>query len=339
MRNPQHNGPTEKLGIGHEPIVLVQNEVTIDPQYENWQDETGKQYHFPNAYVNLIAEGKPFVYYRGTRRIGDQRKTPEYFGSGTIGTIAPDPTIRGDGPKRNRKWFATIRNYVAFEAPVPFQLNGQYLENRRGREWGRPRRLPQDTYELILDIGGLPPFAHVTIPDSLSLPRIEEVEIALAPPGTTIVRTMKSRPSVGSPGRSGARRSVRSQIAGRRAEEIALKYLRSTLSPGEQATLAWIADLGEKPGWDIQYRDPAGALVGVEVKGSAGSIFESVDVTANEWFAAERMQEKYLLILVANCLGPKPILEVFPNPALLLARHSISLIPVVYRIEFVSAVH
>ena len=61
------------------PLVLVQNSVTVNEDYD-WKDIEGEQYHFPNQYKNRCKPGTPFVYYRGTRRLGGKRGDPEYFG-------------------------------------------------------------------------------------------------------------------------------------------------------------------------------------------------------------------------------------------------------------------
>lgn len=37
-----------------DPLVLVQAEATIDGEYDDWNDLTGEQYHFPNQYRNRV---------------------------------------------------------------------------------------------------------------------------------------------------------------------------------------------------------------------------------------------------------------------------------------------
>ncbi len=54
-------------------FVLVRNERTATEVYDHWKDVTGEQYHFPNQYKNRVEAGTPFVYYRGTRRVGGRR--------------------------------------------------------------------------------------------------------------------------------------------------------------------------------------------------------------------------------------------------------------------------
>ena len=74
------------------PIVLVENEVTIGGEHDDWRDETGNQYHFPNQYRGRVQEGRRFVYYRGVRREAG-RGPAEYFGCGRIGTVWRDEAI------------------------------------------------------------------------------------------------------------------------------------------------------------------------------------------------------------------------------------------------------
>ena len=47
-------------------------------------------------------------------------------------------------------------------------------------------------------------------------------------------------------------------------------------------------------GWDIEYKS-GGQIIGVEVKATTGSSFSSVELTANEWQAAQRLRQRYRL--------------------------------------------
>ena len=69
------------------PLVLTQNEVTVDSEYDFWRDDTGVLYQYPNIYRNRVRTGRPFIYYRGVRRLGGRRGEAEYFGRGIIGDI------------------------------------------------------------------------------------------------------------------------------------------------------------------------------------------------------------------------------------------------------------
>lgn len=87
------------------PLVLVENEVTVDERHSSWKDVTGERYHFPNQYRNRVIEGREFVYYRGVRRSDGTRGTPEYFGRGRIGEVWRDPEVPESAPKVEWKWF------------------------------------------------------------------------------------------------------------------------------------------------------------------------------------------------------------------------------------------
>lgn len=102
-----------------EPLILAENEVTFEGRYDHWQDVTGERYHFPNQYKGLILSGRPFVYYRGTRRKGGKRQTPEYFGYGRIGEVWLDPENSQNMPKKNWKWFCSIEDYLPFKHTCP----------------------------------------------------------------------------------------------------------------------------------------------------------------------------------------------------------------------------
>lgn len=98
------------------------------------------------------------------------------------------------------------------------------------------------------------------------------------------------------------------------AERFVLDYLARMLSEKEAAPLWWCAALGEIPGWDLEYRDSEERLTGVEVKGTKGKRFAGVILTSNEYSAAERMGDRYILALVIGvptspqiCLVTAPI--------------------------------
>src|SRR6185503_16885091 len=101
------------------PLVLVENEATVGGRYDDWKDVTGERYHFPNQYRNRVIPGRPFVYYRGSRRAHGRRGQPEDFGYGTIGDVWRDPDVPTDAPKRDWHWFCAIDEYQLFPYSVP----------------------------------------------------------------------------------------------------------------------------------------------------------------------------------------------------------------------------
>jgi Protein NO VEIN, C-terminal len=53
-----------------------------------------------------------------------------------------------------------------------------------------------------------------------------------------------------------------------------------------EPNVRWLPDEGLTPGWDLQYENEAGELIGVEVKGTTDPTFANVELTAGEWQAA-----------------------------------------------------
>src|SRR5262249_35859279 len=136
------------------PVVLVQNPIIIDPEYD-WKDILGEQYHFPNKYKNRCRPGTPFVYYRGARRPGGKRARPEYFGHGMIGEVWRDAEIPELSPKKDWAWYCRIMGYVPFAVPVAAKRDGAYLERIPMNHWSEGvRMLPQETFDRILELAG-----------------------------------------------------------------------------------------------------------------------------------------------------------------------------------------
>lgn len=111
------------------PLVLVQNERTEGGEYDFWEDVEGERYHFPNKYKNRVRDHDRFVYYKGSRRADGTKATPEYFGVGRIGEVWRDPRIPESESKRNWNWFCHIEDYRQFPEPVPFKIDGEYIED------------------------------------------------------------------------------------------------------------------------------------------------------------------------------------------------------------------
>jgi hypothetical protein len=317
-------------------LVLVENEATAGGRFDDWKDVTGERYHFPNQYRTRVDPGRRFIYYRGVRRLDGRRGPAEYFGTGTIGAIWRDPDVPDDAPKQQWKWFCDIENYEPFVTPVPARVDGVAFEEIADNEWGVGiRPVEGRTVLRVVEYGGLriSPIAEGKPPPTV--PSLDDVK----PRGgdsLLIPRRAKSRSSEVSGG--GSRRSPYALVVGRRGEEIAMKYLRETLSVGEAASLRWIADEGDKPGWDIGYVDGSGRSICVEVKATVGGAFTAIEITAGEWNAARHHRERYRLLLVASALSDTPTVSEIVDPASLADRGVLSVTPMVLRIEALSPI-
>jgi len=135
---------------------------------------------------------------------------------------------------------------------------------------------------------------------------------------------------------SGGRRSKRSKPIGDRGEEIVGDYLREILKPEEAETIEWRADEGETPGWDIDYRS-GGQLFAVEVKSTVGPSFLSIELTANEWRAAQRLGANYRLALVADVASTSPRIEFLDDPFKRVTDGAASVEPVAFKFELRNA--
>ena len=239
------------------PLVLVQNERTAGGAYEHWKDVTGGQYHFPNQYKNRMVVGTPFVYYRGARRAGGTRGTPEYFGCGVIGEVWRDDEVPESNPKRNWAWFCQIDDYVPFRVPVPAKFDNEFIERIPPNFWGvGARQLPADAYDRILGLADLAGVAPAEVKSSAIMPAIDEVEIPSGSEERSLLLSQApSTQGEGGRGRSTARHSRNAKLIGDRAEEIVFRYLSDQLSELDGKDLRWMEREGETPGWDIQYID------------------------------------------------------------------------------------
>lgn len=299
------------------PLVLVENEVTVGGRYDHWQDKTGATYNYPNQYRNRIRTGRPFVYYRGVRRKGGDRGAAEYFGVGRIGEIWRDASVHESEPPKSWKWFCSIDAYVPFTTPVPAKVRGRYFEDISTPLGWRTgvREISQQAFETILSHGNVDPSEFTTKISEVqaSLPIITDVRPVVRDALEEILMQAGKGLAIGRASYL-QHRSRHSKISGDRAEEIVYRWLRASLPERQADSVDWPARRGEAPGWDIQYRDAEGQLIAVEVKGTTSPGFTYVELTGNEWMAAEELRENYHLYLVASCLGKSPTIVFVRDP-------------------------
>lgn len=313
------------------PIVLVENEMTVGGMYDHWQDVTGERYQFPNQYKNKVLPGREFLYYRGVRRADGTRGNAEYFGCGIVGSVELDPASKSSEPKARWKWICEIEDYRPFPTPVPAKENGVFFEDIPQNFWGvGVREITTEVFKRIVERAGFTSPAGRE--DQLLLPPLSAVVPRVV---GSLVRPATDEARVGGNARSAtdSRRSKYSRTLGRRGEEVVMAHLRSTLSSSETETLRWVADEGETPGWDIQY-EAAGEIVAVEVKASGGPGFPSVEMTANEWRAAVDLGRRYRLALVGKVRSEAPEIQFLDDPASMLAREQARLETVIWRMSF-----
>lgn len=316
------------------PLILVQNEITAGNKYDHWQDDEGVQYHFPNQYKGKVKEGEAFIYYKGSRRADNKRGIPEYFGFGRIGKVWRDPLPNKKKHKNRPDWYCEIIDYIPFKYTVPSRNGETYLEKIPKNLWSvAVRSISLDVYNAILKKASIEIADEDIIikPNSPILPQIEEVIPAMVTdqnPLMYLTQSKKESDGTSSGGDSYSRYSKYSKLFGDRAEEIVYQLLTKRKTD----KLRWVAKEKEKPGWDIEYHDGRN-LIAVEVKGTSGKRFLSIDITAGEWDAAQKKGSNYRLYLVADCLSKKPQIQVIINPYSLFLKKQFSIKPIAYRLQ------
>jgi hypothetical protein len=294
---------------GPSALVLVENEVTVGGEYDFWADDTGSRYQFPNQYRNRVQPGLPFVYYRGVRRSGGKRGAAEYFGAGVIGEVWADPEQSPDTPARNRRWYCAIEEYEPFPVPVPIKYTGKLYENIKTAMGWRTgvREITHDIFSQIVET------ARVTrSSQQVKRASVADAKLSQAEPSELLIK----RPLNKSRSEYGLRTSSRElRQIGEWAEELVYRWLSIKLAITECDTLDWVAQRGETPGWDIAYTSESGAQIHVEVKATTLGRFSGIDITGNEWRAAQRDGENYVLALVTRAMSSQPSVAFLRNPA------------------------
>lgn len=155
---------------------------------------------------------------------------------------------------------------------------------------------------------------------SVSKPKVPDVLHPLTPgkDGSVLTLSKIGKDTITTSRSSTNRRySKNSKYVGDCAEKQVLEYLKTPSGRDEfdvHSGLRWIAQENETPGYDIEFINSSGETVGVEVKGSISNSFSTFELTANEWAAANRMKDQYVLVVVSD-VGNKPTFEHFRNPA------------------------
>lgn len=300
-------------------LVLTTNEVVLNPDHV-WNDVEGVQYHYPNQYKNKVRTGERFVYYRGVHRKGGRTAPAEYFGTGRIGDIRADPSTAGAS---RPSWFCEIVDYVPFAPPVPAKPNGVFFEDIPQNFWRNGiRTISEETLARIVAAAGL----------AAAEPRLPSGTRAAEPsvPAESDSLIVPPRLASSTAGRAAYRRSPRAKEVGDWAERAALRFINAHLNP---RNLKHRAAIGEMPGWDIDFVDSDGTLQRVEVKGTTGAAFTSVDLTANELRAAREFREHYWLYLVASCLSDHPEVRRIRSPAALIEAGQWKAVPALYTVR------
>jgi len=302
--------------------ILVENEVS------EWKDKTGEKYHFPrNRYFNRLKPGMKFIYYKG--RIRNQQ--PQYFGYGEITKIYPVSTNQDD-------YYADITNYIQFNRPVNFKLDGEYLEDIQTSNHFRQnsvRPISEERFYKILELAELNLVKTGNDAEPIivtELPAIANVNISLTT--SSLIKTVSPK------GKSGNRESSynyfnskKSTLHGNQGELLVMKHLQETLTDMEAKTLRHHAIENEKDGYDISYTDFNGQRIYIEVKATSAPSFPNFIITINELMTAEKHGLAYRIYLVNRVTSKDVEIEVIKNISALLCEKEYTKNPIAFKIE------
>ena len=113
--------------------------------------------------------------------------------------------------------------------------------------------------------------------------------------------------------------SKESRLVGNEGERIVFEEEKKKLNSLGRFDLSekvrWVADEGEKPGWDIESFDKEGKIMRIEVKASKGRK-NNIIITENERLKAEEYGDSFFLAIVENVLhkSKSPTIEYIQNP-------------------------
>ncbi|TKC09681.1 DUF3883 domain-containing protein [Pedobacter frigoris] len=300
--------------------ILVENEISA------WDDKTGVRYHFPrNRYLNRLRPGMKIIYYKG--RVGNQQ--PQYFGYGEITKIYPVSDSLDD-------YYADITNYIQFNQPVNFKLNGEYLEDIQTSNHFRQnsvRAISEDRFYKILELGELSLVRTENDEQPVmvtELPPIADVNIS--PATASLIKPVISK-GKGKGSTPKYYNSKKSTLHGNQGELLVMKYLREILTEVESSTLRHHAIENEKDGYDISYKGLDGQEVYIEVKATSAPSFPSFIITINELTAAERHGAAYQIYLVNKVTSKDVKIEVVEGIVGLLEKGEFVKSPVAFKIE------
>ncbi len=312
------------------PIILTSNEKILSGY--DWKDIEGEQYHYPNQYRNLITPGTPFVYYRGIHRISGGPGEMEYVGSGEIGEVWLDPDTE-DLPKGKRNWYCSIENFIPFPSPVLAKSGEETIEtvDHPQNHWRRAvRSVTTSQQQEILRRAGL--LAAIESQKEAKTNIIQNIERDAVPIIGSVIKPRPTRSENSDGENFSTGYSKQSKITGEAGERAVLKYLRENFA--SISKLRWVAGEGETPGWDIEYIDTHDELIRIEVKSTQSKTISAVELTANEWQAAEAHGDNYQLALVASCLTPEPKIQFVRNPFAVSQKGHIKLKPVRFQLSW-----
>ena len=220
--------------------------------------------------------------------------------------LGEQPDLHGSVKKKS----TTHLEYEAsciFSLPA-YALNNLPLEEELIDDIGRVRNIYRDLIEspIVPDVTKL-------LEDSIETVDEEAFEFDVSD-----FHPVEKKKRQGTGNTSGGnRRSNKSTKVGRAGEEHVLRYEAQKLRlMGENDIDRYLIPhykRNEFPGYDLTSLDEEGKEVYIEVKSSVSKTIGALELTPNEWSAAQRLGDMFLIYLVTNALT-KPKIQIIRNP-------------------------
>ncbi|MCH2277007.1 DUF3578 domain-containing protein [Thalassospira sp.] len=193
-------------------------------------------------------------------------------------------------------------------------------------------RAMMSLYRMLVE-SPLTPSLTDLLEESAETPKADE----LVPVVTAFVPRPAPSKTGSSRGGGNNRRSAQSQKVGRAGEQAVLAYEKKKLIDAGREDLAakvvWEDEKANYPGWDISSFEVSGAPICIEVKSTTGNTITNVELTANEWRAAENEGKKYKIYLVTKALKASPIIEVLEDPCAYVSQGQLKIETAVFKLS------
>jgi Holliday junction resolvase-like predicted endonuclease len=323
------------INIGNRGRIMKFAIITENDE-SKWEDQTGILYHFPARYKNLLTPGTTVIYYKGgiidkkykNKRLSEKQ---HYFGIAQIGGIKSDP----DTPNQ---FFADIEEYVPFNKAIFFKdENNEYIEVvKKNNHWrDGVREITEEIFIRIVKLANLElkyinqkKFEVNVIEENL--PDISSINPELS---ENLFNTKNPFEKNGNKTGRGSNKynrfSNNAKKIGDRAEQIVVKLLQKQ----NMSNIRWVANEGEKPGYDISCENQEGVMMYIEVKGTTTSKFSDFIITANELKVAEVLKEDFYIYFVTDCLSQTPKVQPVRNPVAKINTNEWSTSPISYSVS------
>ena len=213
-------------------------------------------------------------------------------------------------------------------ASVSYQINGLPSHDELVEDY----RKMVSVYRALVESPMSPSVADL-LEESAEPPKVDD----LTPSVTPFVPRPKPKKSGDGCAGGNRRRSKQSQKVGKAGEQAVFAYEKKKLIEAGQEKLAakvvWEDEKGNYPGWDISSFDESGSPICIEVKSTTGNAITNVELTANEWSAAQKEGKRYKIYVVTQALKSSPKIEVLEDPSAYVKQGQLKIEPSVFKLS------